>query len=61
MMIMEEIDMEGFVKLGEAYFTSRENANTVIQILEDAGIAVCRLGQNPDDTSFMLMAQVTKE
>lgn len=53
--------MEGFVKLGEAYFTSRENANTVIQVLEDAGIAVCRLGQNPDDTSFMLMSQVTKE
>lgn len=61
MMSLEEIDMEQFVKYGEIYFTNRANANEVIAVLETNGFSVCRLGQNPEDTSFIVMKELVKD
>lgn len=47
--------MEQYIKYGELYCNSREHANEIINALETAGYAVCRLGQNPEDTSFIIM------
>ena len=55
---LEELDMEQYIKYGEMYFTSRSNANEVIAILEANGFSVCRLGQNVEATSLMVMKQI---
>ena len=52
--------MEQYIKYGEMYFTSRSNANEVIAVLEANGFSVCRLGQNVEDTSFMVMKQINE-
>lgn len=52
--------MEQYVKYGEMYFTNRSNADEVIAVLEENGFSVCRLGQNPEDASFIVMKELVK-
>ena len=61
MIDLEDLDMEQYVKYGEVYFTNRANANEVIAVLEENGFSVCRLGQNVEDTSFMIMKELVKQ